>query len=283
MKILIFAFVILGFAHSADAASFNCRKASTNEEILICADELLSNLDAQMGEAYQRYRNKSSDRKQVLNDQRRWLDQRRECLQRHNSSYDQIECMRDSTIERIAELSGNRKSDSVDTTFAPAEDKATMSNSVIGQRIIGRCHMDGCSWFQIDNRSIEGRSANGILYRIQGHEWSSVHPNGSYEIPAPLTDEGNSEWYAFCSLTNPSVVFKDGQGWRGITISPSSPGVIYGYNESTYVRYYAACHDLEFDGSEEKNIRMGLTYGYIGNPNFSEKEILLNSPLLLLR
>lgn len=282
MKRLILTFAIFAFPYDADAASFNCKKASTNEEILICADEILSKLDGQMADAYKKHRKTSTDGKQALNDQRRWLDRRRECMLRNGSSSDQIECMRNSTIERIAELRGTR-SVPAKLPFAPAENKATISNSVIGQRIIGRCHMDGCSWFQIDDRSLEGHSSNGILYRIEGQEWSSVHPNGSYETPALLADEGNSEWYAFCSLTNPSVVFKDGPEWRGITVSPSSPGVIFGYNESTYVRYYAACHNLEFDGSEEKNIRMGLKFGYIGNPNFAEKELLLNSPLMLLR
>jgi uncharacterized protein len=60
------------------AASFDCKKARTDIEKMICNSSQLSKADEQMGIAYKKLRHKlpKSERQLLLNDQRTWLQER---------------------------------------------------------------------------------------------------------------------------------------------------------------------------------------------------------------
>ena len=60
------------------AASFDCRKASTDVEHTICNDSALSQADSKMAKAYSRLRKAlpRSERKILKRDQRKWLKER---------------------------------------------------------------------------------------------------------------------------------------------------------------------------------------------------------------
>ena len=60
-------------AQSAQAASFDCTKAATAVEKMICADADLSKLDKELGEAYAQARARSEDQKAIRSDQLSWL------------------------------------------------------------------------------------------------------------------------------------------------------------------------------------------------------------------
>ncbi|BCG79909.1 lysozyme inhibitor LprI family protein [Mesorhizobium sp. 113-3-3] len=225
------------------AASFDCRKASSKEERLICTNRNLSALDGQMADAFKAARRKSNEKDALLADQKDWLETRSMCVLRGDKAM-QINCLISATENRRAELLNLTMSGEL----APEGSAATMSNSIVGRRIQGRCHMDYCGWFSIEERSIAARAPDGVLYRVESRYWESKHPEGTYDTPAPLKDNGRGDWYVFCSLTRPAMMFHDSStenNWVVSTLSPNDQGGIFGYNESSYTEYFAACHDIE--------------------------------------
>jgi uncharacterized protein len=71
------SFVLLAFclAPGVQAASFDCGKATTKVEKMICADPKISALDDALARAYQNMMNKASidQKKRVLAEQSHWL------------------------------------------------------------------------------------------------------------------------------------------------------------------------------------------------------------------
>ena len=90
--------LLAGFAPARQAlgASFDCRRASTRVEVLICSDPVLSSLDDQLGARY-----KAADASRALpalrDEQRAWLAQRARCAD--------AACLGDMYRRRIADLS----------------------------------------------------------------------------------------------------------------------------------------------------------------------------------
>jgi hypothetical protein len=60
----------------AAAASFDCSKARTEVEQIICSDKVLSRLDEQMTEAYNRASANAPDKGQLKKEQKKWLKRR---------------------------------------------------------------------------------------------------------------------------------------------------------------------------------------------------------------
>jgi len=63
----------------ADAASFNCSRASHSVEFLICGDPVLSDLDDQLAAAFAAARRQSNNPAQLTLDERLWLARRDSC------------------------------------------------------------------------------------------------------------------------------------------------------------------------------------------------------------
>jgi uncharacterized protein len=68
-----FVFLILIAPFGAIAASFNCSKAKSKIEIMICADANLSKLDEELNSTYKRVLASASERADIVNWQRDWL------------------------------------------------------------------------------------------------------------------------------------------------------------------------------------------------------------------
>ncbi|MDO8466251.1 MAG: lysozyme inhibitor LprI family protein [Gallionella sp.] len=80
---------------SSQAASFDCAKAQTNVEKLICADAGLSKLDEELNTAYKTFLNISGEHQDVIkNAQRFWLKIRDACSD--------AECLRQSYEKRLS-------------------------------------------------------------------------------------------------------------------------------------------------------------------------------------
>ncbi|MES0094590.1 lysozyme inhibitor LprI family protein [Mesorhizobium sp. M0030] len=254
----VLAFCIMPMGIGA-AASFDCRKASSKDERLICSNKNLSDLDAQMADAFKAARRKSNDKDALLADQKDWLETRSMCVLRGDKAM-QISCLISATENRRDELLNLTMSGEL----APEGSAATMSNSIVGRRIQGRCHMDYCGWFSIEKRSIAARAPDGVLYKVESRYWESKHPEGTYDTPAPLKENGRGDWYAFCSLTRPATLFHDSteKNWVVSTLSPSDQGGIFGYNESSYTEYFAACHDIEITDVYGQMVSKAKRLGY---------------------
>jgi len=86
----------LCFSSSLYAASFDCSKAMTNVEKMICEDDLLSKQDEILATTYTTALKKAPDIQTLKQQQRDWLRERNQCTQK--------DCVADQYALRIGEL-----------------------------------------------------------------------------------------------------------------------------------------------------------------------------------
>lgn len=81
MKLVLIALAALVLASPSHAQSFNCRYARQADEVRICRDPTLSNLDERLSRRFFRLRDALSERELVRleRSQARWLSERGEC------------------------------------------------------------------------------------------------------------------------------------------------------------------------------------------------------------
>lgn len=81
-NILTVILILTSISSPLEAASFNCRKAATEVEKMICGSPRLDLADKKMGIAYQNLRRalSKSERELLLDDQRAWLQERDDVL-----------------------------------------------------------------------------------------------------------------------------------------------------------------------------------------------------------
>ncbi|MBQ0821673.1 hypothetical protein HPT29_020350 [Microvirga terrae] len=107
----------------------------------------------------------------------------------------------------------------------------------------GRCRMDYCAWFSIESRDIVGSNSNGGLFKVISREWTSHHPNGSYDRRRPRTGGEASTGYYFCSKTKPSAIWQGDTGrWKVALLNLASPS---GAEENAVIEYFAVCHGVQ--------------------------------------
>jgi uncharacterized protein len=97
-KILILFLNLFLFFGTAFAASFDCGKAQTNIEKIICEEPALSHLDEQLGALYLKVRDAGANelKPQIIREQKEWLRQRnRQCGDAD------IDCLKSSYSEQI--------------------------------------------------------------------------------------------------------------------------------------------------------------------------------------
>lgn len=88
---------IAGISGLVQAASFDCAKAVTNIEKLICSDPAISQLDSDLGIAYKSAMVKAENKDALKQEQRVWL---KTCL----NTCKEVECLSEAYGKRIAEL-----------------------------------------------------------------------------------------------------------------------------------------------------------------------------------
>src|SRR5436190_10263052 len=92
------AVVLLGLSHSAAAQSFDCAKAQTRVEKMVCADATLRELDEHLGRYYAAGRRELAEAASCLQaDQAQWLKAARDICQ--NGA-----CLKTAYLNRLAEL-----------------------------------------------------------------------------------------------------------------------------------------------------------------------------------
>jgi len=101
MNIKIFwtalSIMVWGTCSLSNAASFDCAKASTVQEKIICANPALSALDEKLAQTYKSAQASSADPDQLKNEQRTWLKETKSC----NAD---IECLERAYTARIGQL-----------------------------------------------------------------------------------------------------------------------------------------------------------------------------------
>lgn len=105
----------VGLATDAVGASFDCTRAGTRVEKMICADAELSRLDSELGALYgDLRRNAGSNEAALKRDQRTWLKERNACTD--------SACLAQAYRERIGQLGGDPAPGSAGPTAAGGAD-----------------------------------------------------------------------------------------------------------------------------------------------------------------
>lgn len=79
MKCILTLFGLLALALPAQAASFDCAKASTKVEKLICSDDVLSKLDEELNAAYKTALQDEKQADSIKQAQKQWVKERNVC------------------------------------------------------------------------------------------------------------------------------------------------------------------------------------------------------------
>ena len=93
----VLVFAVMSLSSSAYAASFDCRKASTVVEIMICGNQTLSGLDDQMFLTYKSLLSQATSPYLIKQDQIQWLSSKRNLCQN-------IPCLDQEYRSRISAL-----------------------------------------------------------------------------------------------------------------------------------------------------------------------------------
>jgi uncharacterized protein len=91
------AFLLLIVAGNVHAASFDCGKATSEIEKLICGNDELSKLDESLNATYLKALERPDIRKQMIQSQRQWLKNERNACKN-------AECLKKAYETRIKEL-----------------------------------------------------------------------------------------------------------------------------------------------------------------------------------
>lgn len=123
-KLFWSALLLCGACTVANAASFDCAKASTPQEKTICATTTLSILDEKLAQAYKSAQATAAAPDQIKSDQRAWLKDTKGC----NTN---VECLERAYNARIGQLIPPAASTPSPPTFAqPAASEAAATASV---------------------------------------------------------------------------------------------------------------------------------------------------------
>ncbi|MGP9821820.1 hypothetical protein ACTZWW_17525 [Salinarimonas sp. NSM] len=131
----------------------------------------------------------------------------------------------------------------------------------------GRCHMDYCSWFSIEEYNIVTAEGGEVLKRATLKSWESHHPGGSYDSPGRREGGDPFTTWFLCSKTRPSLVWPvEVGGFEQVELAPIADGTPAGATTYAYVLYFAGCHGLALGDDPRLDDLDGLArqYGYRG-------------------
>lgn len=126
----------------------------------------------------------------------------------------------------------------------------------------GRCHMDSCYWFSIEETDLVASNAAGALFRTASRSWQSHHPNGSYERRTPRKGGQVSTEYVFCSKSRPALIVSYDGKWLVDALTPDREDGIFGANYSSYKSYFVVCHQTRIVDPYRENAKLARRYGY---------------------
>ena len=137
-----------------------------------------------------------------------------------------------------------------------------------------RCHMDSCSWANIQNiNKLKIGKDGGVLHEVSYIYGSSYHKN-DLSYPDSYSSEMNIDWdkniaklMIYCSLRRPAVF------GRNLLIQTFEFPLVYGFEMSALDIYMHTCHDTKYLGNNK--IFSDLGYDKIQRKHFnSVKELL---------
>ncbi len=129
MGMALFATNLMALVPSVQAASFDCEKAQSKVERMICGDTELSRLDDELGEAYEDALEGNSNAANVRNAQKQWIKERNRCQE--------AACL--STLYRQQTIALINATEPATKTLAPFKFGPPLNNSMAAQREVPVC------------------------------------------------------------------------------------------------------------------------------------------------
>ena len=251
----VMTFALLLPLSFANAASFDCAKATTLVEKAICGDSHLSARDDALMAAYKHALVEATDANRLKAEQRAWLKNVRNQCQ-------DVGCLIRAYDRRIAELGGH----------APTGNE--IPRPADSNIVLGRCHMDTCSWWKVERQETIRTSSKGhlvkVLTRSTSEEFAGeyVIQNGypEYQLQSARWNDPPSIEYLYCSNTLPAYIFFDKEKSKYEALIPfDNDGSSWGYSMDVANLYNYVCNN-------------GRTSTYAINPAYAEAEITLDVP-----
>jgi uncharacterized protein YecT (DUF1311 family) len=172
-------------------ASFDCNKAKTDVEKLICSNEELSKLDEELNEAYKKALSFIIDKKEFNQEQLKWLKQRSDCFAKCKDCMPIAECLSMKYQYRTAYLNFYARPDVFDVIYS--KDNITcnwfvnlLNNDLKKYNEINLSNHEEFNRVEWRNIQKEGRHSNGFRYDI----WINY-----FDINNDGTEEAVFKWY----------------------------------------------------------------------------------------
>ncbi|OGP53233.1 MAG: hypothetical protein A2Y65_09155 [Deltaproteobacteria bacterium RBG_13_52_11] len=183
------------FSITSHSAGFDCSKAGTRVEKLICQDTELSELDSRMSDAYEQALMHTNEPSQLKEQQRRWLrDTRDRCSD--------PSCLKSAYTQRIGQLSAKSTWMTTDALLANRKFKKIASRDITETRVTslavtsdGTCIITGD-----ENGSIKiwKKDDLSMLLAIPGHQFRTsqviVSPDDRYIVSYSNSDDDINVW-----------------------------------------------------------------------------------------
>jgi hypothetical protein len=140
-----------------------------------------------------------------------------------------------------------------------------------GKEVRGRCHMDSCDFFALEQVLPVKSTAKGTLYAVAFKSWSASYKNTGddkeYDRPPVQVEKPEIKLnMVFCSKTKPVIFdYYDG-AWHAGALRPGDESAVFGYNESAYYFYYAACHRYVTGDPVSKTAAAKFGYRFAQSP-----------------
>ena len=125
---LLCILMVLSSPNIVFAASFDCAKASSKIEKVICDDSKISTLDDNLAVVYKKAIATTNDKESLKSEQKKWLKARNECIS--------SDCLKESYTNRIEELNLNTQVSSSETNLGKSsENIKTYAGVKFGDKI----------------------------------------------------------------------------------------------------------------------------------------------------
>ena len=219
--ILLVTFIF--FSSTSFSASFDCKKASTTTEKLICSDKYLNFLDEELGVTYKSLLLTYSDpiRTEIVTLQKKWLKQRnKECLNRKTCA----DLYKTQTKElRIKLQKGvNLSSFTIDRQSCRASKDQEVLIKCVNLKSYDPCDDSGGKWGRAQCGWIHAEIANRKAQTLNNNIKEAINRNGEKSKEIKVFEESVSAWENYreshCTFTN-TVNFLDNFNGNNLSIA----------------------------------------------------------------
>jgi hypothetical protein len=157
--------------------------------------------------------------------------------------------------------------------FASSRANAQEFAAAIGQVAIGRCHMEDCTFFVIEDSKPVGSTSEGTLFAVAAKSWEREYRGrgGQDEherdiAPIKAGRRASLVTFVFCSKTKPIEFSYRESKWVAEALRPGDAAAMSGAEEYAYVFYWAACHNTISRDPLSAQLADRLGYRFKGHP-----------------